>query len=118
MYKVQTPPLASTTVDGPAILSVTDGVGLTDGLGKGVTEGVTDGTRGGEAAVGDDETLTIDVVVVFAVAFAETPGLVAVFVVEKRQPATDSEAIITSATITHTANVHGFIFSPVNKTNA
>jgi hypothetical protein len=72
--------------------------------GAGVTEGVTDGV--GEPTDGVGEAPAIDVVVAFAVevvlAVPETLGLVPVFVVEKRQPASDNEAIITSTTITAT----------------
>jgi len=38
-------------------------------------------------------------------------------IVGRMQPATESEAIITRATVTHAANDDGFTFPPINKTN-
>jgi hypothetical protein len=38
-------------------------------------------------------------------------------IVGRIQPATESEAIITRATVTHAANDDGFTFPPINKTN-
>jgi hypothetical protein len=70
------------------------------GLELGVGDGVTDGTGDGEPADGEGEAPAIDVVVAFAVTFAETLGLVPAFV-ELVQPATAP----TARTITMTDTI-------------
>lgn len=88
------------------------GVAVALGVDVGVCVGDGADVGDGEALDGDGEAPTTDVVVAFAVlvaftvlvafAVAETLGLVPVFVDGLVQPAIDSEAIITSATIAAT----------------
>ena len=81
------------------VITVGIGVGVGDMVGVGVGVGDIVGVGVG---VGDIVGVGVD-------AGADIVG--------RMQPATESEAIITRATVTHAANDDGFTFPPINKTN-